>query len=301
MSNMIEDDEVDLIELFATLWENKWDIIKITSAAAIMAIIGALAQPNIYVASALLAPAGQDNSSGLSRLSSQFGGLASLAGISLPDGGSDRTGLALQVLKSRKFASEFIKRRDIKPALMAADYWDGETGELVLDDDLYDVKKKTWDEEPTEHEVYEAYTNALQVTEDAKIGFVTIGFRHLSPKVAQQWTSWAVADLNDAIRAQDISEAQSSIDYLQRQIQATPLAELKQAFFELIQAQTETMMLAQVRAEYVFKTVDPAIVPEEKSEPKRAIIVVLATMLGGFAAVTFVLIRHYLRNQRTST
>ena len=30
------------------------------------------------------------------------------------------------------------------------------------------------------------------------------------------------------------------------------------------------MMLAQVREEYVFKTLDPALAPERKSEPKRA-------------------------------
>ena len=29
-------------------------------------------------------------------------------------------------------------------------------------------------------------------------------------------------------------------------------------FFELIQSQTETVMLAEVRPEYVFKTIDPA-------------------------------------------
>jgi uncharacterized protein involved in exopolysaccharide biosynthesis len=31
----------------------------------------------------------------------------------------------------------------------------------------------------------------------------------------------------------------------------------------------------------VFKTIDPAVVPQEKSEPKRVLIAVIATMLGG--------------------
>ena len=52
-------------------------------------------------------------------------------------------------------------------------------------------------------------------------------------------------------------------------------------------------MLAQVRPEYVFKTIDPAVVPEEKSEPKRALICVLGTLLGGMLSVLIVLVRHY--------
>ena len=64
-------------------------------------------------------------------------------------------------------------------------------------------------------------------------------------------------------------------------------------FFELIQSQTETIMLAKVREEYLFKVIDPAIVPEQKYGPKRALICVLGTLLGGMLAVLLVLIRHY--------
>ena len=39
-------------------------------------------------------------------------------------------------------------------------------------------------------------------------------------------------------------------------------------------------MLAEVRPEYVFKTIDPAVVPEEKSKPSRALICALGYPLG---------------------
>jgi LPS O-antigen subunit length determinant protein (WzzB/FepE family) len=65
-------------------------------------------------------------------------------------------------------------------------------------------------------------------------------------------------------------------------------------FFELIQKQTETIMLAKVRSEYLFKTIDPAIVPEQKAEPKRATICVLGTLFGSMVAVFWVLISHYM-------
>ena len=69
-----------------------------------------------------------------------------------------------------------------------------------------------------------------------------------------------------------MAEAEKSIEYLKQQIANTSLADLQVMFFELIQSQTETVMLAEVRPEYVFKTIDPAVVPELKSKPRRAII-----------------------------
>ena len=100
---------------------------------------------------------------------------------------------------------------------------------------------------------------------------------HQSPIVAAQWVNWLVEDVNAAVKAQDVSEAEKSIEYLKQQVANTSLADLQAMFFELIQSQTETVMLAEVRPEYVFKTIDPAVVPEEKSKPSRALICVLGT------------------------
>jgi LPS O-antigen subunit length determinant protein (WzzB/FepE family) len=57
-------------------------------------------------------------------------------------------------------------------------------------------------------------------------------------------------------------------------------------------------MLAQVREEYVFTAIDPAVVPEKKSEPSRALICILITMLGGMVSVVYVLGRHYFKAER---
>ena len=302
MSDLHEnyDDEIDLRELFSVLWESKTTIMVITVMAALLSVVISLSMPNKYKSETLLAPAGDDGGGGLAGLAGQFGGLASLAGVSLGGGGAtDKATYALEVIESRQFVSRFVAKYDLKPALMAVDYWDRQSGALVFDDDVYDPKTKKWlsDEEPSDQEVHEAYLAALTISQDAATGFVSLGFLHLSPVFAKQITEWAVADLNEAMRQKDIAEAESSIAYLQQQIQATSLAELRKVFYSLIQAQTETMMLAKVRAEYVFETLDPAVVPEEKSEPKRAIICILGTLLGGMLSVLFVLVRHYWQKQ----
>ena len=101
--------------------------------------------------------------------------------------------------------------------------------------------------------------------------------------------------MNAAVKAQDVDEATRSIAYLKEQAANTSLADLQTMFFELIQSQTETVMLAEVRPEYVFKTIDPAVVPEERSEPNRSLICILGTLLGGMLAVMFVLFKYFSR------
>jgi uncharacterized protein involved in exopolysaccharide biosynthesis len=299
------DDEIDLRELFGVLWNGKWWIAGITTIASIIAVVFALSLPNIYQSEALLAPA-SSSSGGLGGLAKQYGGLASLAGISLPGGGSDdKTALGLEVMKSRRFIAEFIEHHDLLVPLMASSGWDQSTGDLIIDNEIYDSTAKKWVRDvsppkrpvPSLQEAYEEFEELLSITEDKENGFISLSIKHYSPVVAQQWVVWLIEGINNTLREQDVIEAERSIAYLKQQVEATLLTDLQSMFFELIQSQTETIMLAKVRQEYAFKTIDPAVVPEKKSEPKRALICVLGALLGGMLAVLWVLVTHYAKKR----
>ena len=298
-------DEIDLRELIALLWSGKWLISAVTSVAAVASVAIALLQPNIYTANALLAPAEQSGG-GMGALMQQYSGLASLAGVSLP-GGEDgsRAQLGMHLMQSRAFIGDFIERRDMLPALMAVDSWDSRSGEIIFDPDIYDVASKKWvravesteSPKPSAQQAHKAFVSSLSVVQDKKTGYVTVSVEHQSPVLAAKWVNWLIEDVNDAVKAQDVAEAKKSIEYLREQVTNTPLADLQAVFFDLIQSQTETVMLAEVRQEYVFKTIDPAVVPEEKSKPSRALICVLGALLGGVLGVVIVLIRQYARSE----
>jgi uncharacterized protein involved in exopolysaccharide biosynthesis len=300
------DNAIDLREVFRVLWAGKWLIGGITFAAAVIAVIVALMLPNIYRAEALLAPNDQEGVGGLSSLAAQYGGLASLAGIDLGVGSSDKTAIGLEVLKSRKFISKFIERHNILVPLMAAENWDSESGELEIDSDDYDVAKKQWVRNvsppkktiPSLQEAYEEFMEILSVSQDKQSGFIKVAVEHYSPTIAQQWVDWLVEDINSTIMQQDVEEAQQAIDYLNEQIQKTSLADLQNVFFKLIEEQTKTVMLAKVSKEYLFKTLDPAIAPELKAKPRRSLIVILAVMLGGVLGVIGQLVRHSITSAR---
>ena len=295
------DDEIDLRELFATLWAGKWIVILMTILFAAGGVAYALYKPDIYQANALLAPA--DGESG-GRLGGQLGSLASLAGVNIGEDASSNTVIAKEVLQSRSFLADFIRRHELEAPLMATKAWSARLSEWVYERQIYNPETGEWGTgengnslQPTNWDLVKKFkANHLSVSENKDNGMVTVSVKSLSPVAAKQWTEWLVKDINEHMRAQDIEDAEASINYLEAKLDETNIAGMQQVFYQLIESETRTVMLANAQQEYVFKTVDPAVVPQEKSEPKRALIAIIATMLGGMLGVFIVLIRAFIRN-----
>ena len=69
---------------------------------------------------------------------------------------------------------------------------------------------------------------------------------------------------------------------------------MKQRVFDLIQTQTETIMLANATPEYVFTVIDPPIPPEVRVSPKRSLIVAFSVFLGALLGTVLALVRWYM-------
>lgn len=304
------DDEIDLRELFAVLWASKITILSTVFFSGLISVLVALSLPNKYTSEALLAPRTDGGAGGaLGQMASQFGGLASLAGVNLGGlGDQGATVVAIEMLKSREFFGTYLYD-EVLIDLMAAEGWDRGTGEVLIDDSLFDANTATWvrdvSEEfqikPSIQEAHEKFFEEfLSVSEDKSTGFVTVAVTHYSPTVASNWVTLIVEGVNEAVRARDVQEAEKSIAFLNEQRLKTNLVSLTEVFAELIEQQTKTVMLANASDEYVFQVIEPPVAPELHSEPKRALICVLGTLLGSMLAVIVVLIRHYVRNEAVS-
>lgn len=297
----IADDEIDLRELFIALWKGKWIIIATTFIFAIGAVLYALSQPNTYKADALLSPT--ESSGG--GISGQLGGLAALAGVNLDGGEASQTELAAQVMQSRQFLEYFIDKYDLWVPLMAVKAWDAESNQLVIDHDMYDSQTQTWlrepqglrGVEPTAQEAIQAFKDIFSVNSNRDSGLYTVSITHLSPYIAQQWVSLLVDEINQVMRQRTITETTKNLAYLQEQLQRTSIAAMQATFYSLIEEQTKSLMLAEAQDEFVFKLIDPAVVPELKDGPKRALICVLGTLLGGMLGVAMVLVRFAFRRE----
>ncbi|WP_445425023.1 GNVR domain-containing protein [Alishewanella sp. HL-SH06] len=216
-------------------------------------------------------------------------------------GASDKTNLAIEVLKSRDFIGRFIEKYDLYVPVMAAEGWSLGSNSLKIDGDVYNNETQEWVREakapfspkPSIQETYTEFMKLLSVSQDKTSGMVKLSVQHYSPYLAKEWADKLVLEINEDMRNRELIEAQQSISYLNDQIAQTNLADARAMLFSLVEEQTKTLMLANVRSEYVFKTVDRAVVAEKKAKPARALICILAVMLGGMLSVLFVLIRYF--------
>ncbi len=294
------DDEIDLRELFSVLWAGKQLIVAITAVFAIVSVIYALSIANEYKASAVVSPAHSGGSS-LGKMAGQLGGLASLAGINIGGGEGSETQEAMEIMQSWGFIEEFIQSNNLQVPVYAAEGWNKSSNALKLYDGLYDIETKSWLIEgdngdarpPSSWELYQQFQQRVSVSEDKKSGLINISIEYFSPQIAKQWVDLFVSSINDYMRDRKLAQVNRNIEYLTAQIDKTAIAEMREVFYQLIEEQTKSKMLAEASPEYAFVTVSKAMVPEEKSKPKRALICILGTLLGGMLSVLIVLVRHY--------
>ena len=64
---------------------------------------------------------------------------------------------------------------------------------------------------------------------------------------------------------------------------------------QLIQNETQKLMLVEINEEYVFKILDSPVAPEEKSSPSRALISLLGLFLGFFISCIFFILRFVIQ------
>ena len=297
------DDEIDLRELFGVLWAGSLKIIAITVVFAVVSVFYALSVPNQYKATAMLASA-QSDGADLSGALGQIGGLASLAGVSISGGESSEAQIAKEIMQSWSFVEGFIAENNIAVEIYATQGWSRESNELQIDDNLYDTETKTWLVEnnitgelgpPSSWELFSSFSQRLEVSEDPKSKLVSVSLEYYSPQIAKQWLDKYVSAINAHMQQRQVEKITNNINYLQVQIEKTSIAEMREVFYTIIEEQTKNMMLAEASPDYVFVAVSPSMVPEQKSQPKRALICILGTMLGGMLSVMLVLVMHFTR------
>ncbi|WP_165741549.1 Wzz/FepE/Etk N-terminal domain-containing protein [Pseudoalteromonas sp. Z1A6] len=299
--------EVDFRTLISILWKGRILIVGITALFSVIAVLFSLSLPNIYRSEALISVVEQGQDSPLSGLSSTFGGLASIAGINLQAGSGSKRDIAIETLKSRTFISDFININELKPLLIGVEGWNAEKNELIYDSEVYDIENNIWVREvsypktktPSDLEAYRYLIKEnLSISEDEDTGFIRVSIKHYSPYIAKRILDSLINSINNKLRMIDIEEANKSVVFLQSKLKETKNVDIRKIMFDMIEGQVQNQMLAEVRDEYVFKTIDPAIVDEIKFSPKRAILSIMGAILGFFIAVFSLLVFFIYKRQK---
>jgi uncharacterized protein involved in exopolysaccharide biosynthesis len=264
-TSLYKADTIDLVAVSLVVWRYKYVIALVASIVVGATVFFALTMTPIYRAEVVVIPTRDDGAGDAGSLANRLGGLASLAGLNL----GSRSGTsadALAVLRSRHLAEQFIARNNL-------------VADLVRDDKR---SSSLWF-------AVDRFRRIVTIVTDNDRGTTTIAIDWRDPAVAANWATEFVALANDLIRTRALEDANRNIAYLNKQLEQTNVVELRRVLYNLIESETQKMMLANARVEYAFTVVDPAVAPESRISPRRTLMVLtgaaLGVLLGVFVAI----------------
>jgi uncharacterized protein involved in exopolysaccharide biosynthesis len=265
-----QQDEIGLYDLSTLFWSRRWFILWITVFMTLAAMGATFLMHKKYQAAVTISPISSTDSSNrlgaLNSVTSQFAGLASLAGISV--GNDSKKSESLAVLQSEALTENYITKNDLLPILYPKK-WDpvGKKWKVSDPDDL-----------PTLWKANRFFKNKIRdLTIDNKTQLVTLTVTWYDPHVAAKWANDLVRLTNDTLRDKEIAESERSIAYLNEEAAKTDVVGIRQAIYTLMQSEINKVMVARGSEEFALKVVDPAFAPEVPSSPK-----LLLWAIGGF-------------------
>lgn len=262
-------------------------IIIITCIFTLISGVGAVFQQKQYKGSVQFSVVtDEQHGGGAGAMMSQFGALASLAGVSI--GGTSQKFEAMALLQSRILTEKFIEDNNLLPILFPK-LWDAKAGRWISND------PKTI---PTLWKGDAQFKKIRSVVQDPKTELVTLNILWPDPVLAAKWANGLIALTNQLSREKVLRNSERHIEYLRDQAAKTQLVPVQEALSNLMEGEYKQAMLAGGNEEYALKVIDPALVPETPSSIRRAFIV-LGGMLGGlFVACLFVFVRSSWRGER---
>jgi uncharacterized protein involved in exopolysaccharide biosynthesis len=291
-------------QMVAELWARRRLLIVATLATGILAAIVSLFIQPSYRATVLLAPPEKSSESGgLAALAGQFSGLADLAGVNLGGGGDIDQSIAL--MTSRQFTEQFITSEHVLQA-MYPKLWDTAANRWIKGDDTRGhesvfgwiaekigtqgppIAKSTADG-PSMWEAVKKFDQLRKVSKDKKTSLIVLTVDWRDPVVAARWANHLVSQLNQHARDRAIEYANRSLVYLNGELNNTHVLEMQQTIYRLIEREMRTQVSANVREEYAFRVLDPAIPPEERESPHRTLITLAAMFIAAFCVSLWII------------
>jgi uncharacterized protein involved in exopolysaccharide biosynthesis len=252
--------DIDFGRIWGVIRDAKYLISAVTIVCTAIALVIALKTTPIFRAETVITTVRNGNLGGQS--GGALGGLsniASLAGVNL-DAGSSADREAKAVLMSRSLIEQFIRENNLLNVLMP------DTGKPPS---MW-VAVKNFKE------------GILTIREDRRTGLITLDVDWEDPKLAAKWVNGFVALANERLRSRAMDEATRNIAFLNAQIPQTSVVEVQRSLYNLIESETKTLMVANVRKEFAFTVIDPAVPPERKYRPRRSLYVLFG-LFAGFA------------------
>lgn len=222
-----------------------------------------------------------DNSDSNETSSSAIGGLASLAGIQLPQA-NNKSLSTLATLNSKTFLKAFIKEYDLKPKIFK---------------DLWVEKTNSWSaEEPSDLGAVGELKKLIEIKK-VEGGLVRIIVSTYDPEFSLFIANEIVFFINNYMRKSAIEESENLIKFLEKEAVKSSLSGVKLKIFTLIQENIAEKSLANVRQEFIYKVIDKAYLSDYPSYPNKLQIRLSGVILGFLLAALLSVFMYFIRNK----
>ena len=304
----LADDEIDLRELFTKLWRGRWVIASLCCVALVLASFYLHVAARKYTVSMTFKPVIEE---GAGPNLAGLGGLASLAGVSLPQSGSGDFATFRTLLRSEEVAERVIAATELLPAIFKNE-WDAQQAQFrkpprgLLGRSLSGLKSiLTGDEKrdyiapnPQRLSIFMDRTLGLSVNNET--GFLTVSAESEDPETLVALIVAATEATDQLMKERYIVNAEQTSQFYQSKILTSRSREHREALAKLISAEDQKLMLTSEGRHFVAEPLTRATTSMDPTSPKSVLVLALALVLGLFSGAALVVIRSALSNTKVT-
>jgi uncharacterized protein involved in exopolysaccharide biosynthesis len=150
--------------------------------------------------------------------------------------------------------------------------------------------------ELTDYDAVEVFRRGImRIEEEARSGITRVTIRWHDQEEAARWANAVAASINRTLRERAIQDSTRLVEYLNDQIQKAGSLEVKQALYSAMETELKSNAIAQVREDYAYRVLDPAISSPEPVAPNLGLRVLLGCLFGIGLAIVVVGVRRFKR------
>jgi len=314
-------DEIDLVELLKTAWDGRKQIIIISSIFVLIGVVVALLSPIVYTSSTVFINS-QTESAGSSSLS----GVASLVGINLGGmsvGNEIPAGIYPQIGESVEFKRTLLESTiDEKNLIKLGEFLAEYNG---IDRQLESNNKNEFFMSKYENDLFKIINEIISIEVNQKDGFISISTKMPKSEYAAKTCINAREILQQTVINNRIKSAKQKLLYSEKQLKSKRIEfeeiqnklayfndsnlnlvkssiinerDKLEAEFQIINAvmvelskQVEQRKLQVSEDMPVFSVIKEAVMPVDRSSPKRAQMVLIFGFIGFVLSAIYVVIK----------
>jgi uncharacterized protein involved in exopolysaccharide biosynthesis len=303
--NCIEDDEIDLRELWKVIKEGKKTILLIVIFVTIMAFIKVISTPNSYKSEARLVPVKSDSGSSLAGL----GGLAAMAGVNINSGGGMSPDVAYySLLNDYTFMKHFVIKNNFdkyytNPNRDERFVFVFGFGNIYR---LFHVQntntESEMDQESKIYNIVKLIQSRLSITSDKKSGLISISYidedRSFPPVIINAF----LKDASKYLVKNQLESIDNQLRYFQLELRKVEDVELRQSISAVISKILEQKIKIKVKRYYQCDVLTEPYVPyiKDKAKPKRSLILIVSFITSLIIGIFIVFFLNFIKNNDKS-